>query len=307
MKQGLSETFARKHFLLLVAFSIALCLLLVGCGSSQTAQIGNPMEFFEQARAGITNSDSFRMTGKMLMNYSDSSGSKDYRINYDMILQKRDTGFVIKMMMEGPTDPSVPAGSSGQLIETYITEDKMYVRAPTTGQWYYKDYNLGVDLTSIDQGFSPTSILEMLDSAKTVEVVEDTSSYTKYYLVLDPDKLMSDADLDASLEILKDNGGISIDMDQYKQMMRDFTSNMQIYLTVDKKSGYPTEFDMIIDKDIMQYIRNFMDQSGLPQGAMMTMSMNIEISDYGKPFDLSLPQEALEAKPLEELNQGNSF
>ena len=300
MKQNLSETSVKRFCISLLTFSIAVSLLLTGCGSSQTALIANPMEFFERAREEITNADSFRMNGQMVINYGDSSGSRDFRVNYEMFFQQDEDGFLVKMVMEMPA-PGVTA--SMQMIETYITEDKMYLYYPATGQWYYKEFDLGFNIAALDQGLSPNSILKMLDSAKTIEVVEETSSYAKYYLTLDPEKLMNDAELDAYLEGMRKSGIIPFDPVQYREMLKNVTSLMQINLTVDKKSGYPSEFNMVIDEDIVPYMKDFTPNSAALQGASMTMSMNIAISDYGKSFNLSLPEEALQARPFEELTQ----
>jgi Family of unknown function (DUF6612) len=307
MKLDMNEKSIKRSLLPLLVLSIIISLLFAGCGSSQTAQVGNASDFFEKARNEISSSDSFRMTGKMLMEYTDSSGSRDMRINYDMMYEKQGAGFLVKMAMEGPTDASALPGSSGQKIETYMSQDKMYLRYPATGQWYCKEFNLGFDITSIDQGFSPQAVVKMLNAAKSIEVEEETDSYTKYLLILDPDKLMAEFDLDAYLESMKKSGLVSFDEAQFRQMLSDFYSIMQIRLTVDKKSGYPTEFDMTIDQDILQYLRNYINGSNMPQEATMTMSMEMTISDLGKAFHLQLPQEALQARPWEELNQSSAI
>lgn len=309
MKASISGIAMNRVFILFFVILLTISLLITGCGSSQTAQVGNPIEFFEQARQEMGNSSSFRLTGKMLMNYDDSSGPQDFRINYDMLFEKQEDNFLVRMLIETPTQGSaLQGGASAQRIEAYLTKDKMCLRYPETGTWYYKDFNLGFDIMAIDQGFSPQSILKMLDSAKTVEIVDETPSLTKYYLTLDFEKLMSQVDLDNYLEEMKKNGVMPFDAAQYREMLRNFTSQMQIYLSIDKRNGYPTEFDMVIDKNILEYIGPFLGNSSLPQDASMTMSMNLELSDYGKIFNLHLPEEALQARPMEELNnKSNTF
>ncbi len=293
-----------RAFIPFFVILLAASLLIAGCGSSQTAQVGNPIAFFEKARQGITDSASFRMTGEILANYSDSSGSREFQVNYEMLFEKQGDDFLVRMMVQTPSQGSALRGTaSGQKIETYLTKDKLYLKNPQTGQWFYKAFDLGFDISAIDQGFSPQGMLKMLDSAATIEVVDETSSLIKYHLTLDFEKLMAEVDVGKYFESMKKSGLISFDLGAYLEMMKNFISQMQLYLTVDKKSSHPTEFDMVIDKNILEYMRGLLGDSSLPPEASMTMSMNFSIGDYGKPFNLRLPEEAMQARPWQELTQ----
>lgn len=295
----------RKFLVNLVLLTLTTCLLLGGCGSSQMAQVGNPNAFFEKAREGIGGATSFRMTGKMVMNYSDLSGSRNMRINYDMLFEKQGDNFIVKMDMEMPAQSSgFSSATQGEKVEVYMTKDKMYMQMPT-GEWFYKGVDLGLNLTGVDQSFSPQSMLQMLDAARTVEVVEENPFFTRYYLTLDPEKLTKGANIEDYLERMNESGIIQIDVGEYTEMIRNVLSQMEIYLTVDKVNGYPMEFDMIFDKNILDYMGSFFEGNPLPEGTSITMSMNFAIGDYGKVFNLQLPEKALQAKPLEELT-GNS-
>jgi hypothetical protein len=307
MKGSISGVAVKKVFIPFFVILLAASALIAGCGSSQTAQIGNPVAFFEKAREGITDSVSFRMTGEIFTNYSYSAGSREFQINYEMLFEKQEDDFLVRMLMQTPAQGSALQGTaSGQKIETYLTKDKLYLKYPATGQWFFKAFDLGFDITAIDQGFSPQGMLKMLDSAATIEVVDETSSLIKYHLTLDFEKLMAEVDVDKYFEAMKKNGLISFDLGEYLEMLKNFISQMQLYLTVDKKSQYPIEFDMVIDKNILEYMRDFLSGSSLPPEASMTMSMNFSIGDYGKAFNLRLPEEAMQARPWAELPQGST-
>lgn len=214
-------------------------------------------------------------------------------------MEMKNDGLLAKMVIQIPGQGFSIFGAAGTVIEEYMTRDKIYMPYPGTAQWVYLDVSPGLDLAPVDQGLSPQSMLKILESAKSVEVVADDSSRAKYYLTLDPDKVLDNADINKYFENLNQRG-MALSPDQFLEVMSDFMSEMKIYLTVDKKTGCPERFDMDFGRNILKAVSRLQDTE-IPSDAEMTMKMGFKFGDYGKKsFDLSLPKEALDAKPLKD-------
>jgi len=283
-----------------LALAVVLCaamtsIVLCGCGTNGTASLADPMAFYQQARDNVRTADSFRMRGEMLMEFNGLPGADTMAVDYDMVYElKSDGEMLAKMDMRYQ-------GQQGFDMQAYITENRMYMEMPG-GMWVFQDLNLASDLTDVGQAMGPQYVIQMLDMAESAVVVaEDTGSIT-YDLVLDYDKMMAaqQQDMQEIMEQLEEQGVPGFDPDAFAEIIKEILSEMELKMTVDKNSGLPTAMQMHMDMDFSLFAE-LLPEGTLPQGASMSMDADFEFSDYGKTFDIELPEEAKDAIPMEEL------
>lgn len=283
-----------------LVMAVILCaamttVFITGCGSSGTASLADPVAFYKQARENMQTADSFRMSGEMVMEFNNVPGAETMAIGYDMVYEQKSNGDTLaKMDMRF-------AGPQGFDIQAYITGDRMYMEMPG-GMWVYEDIDLTSEFAEMSQGMGPQYVMDILDMAESAEVVaEDTDSIT-YDLVLDFDKLMEEQeqDIEKMLEELEKDGIPGMDEAEFMDFMRNIFSGMQMQMTVDKSSGLATGFQMYMEMDLSSLTALFPNDP-LPQGATMTMNADFTVTDYGKSFDIRLPEETENAIPIEEM------
>ena len=271
--------------------SIAMC----GCGTSGTASLADPMAFYQQARDNVRTADSFRMHGEMVMEFSGFPGMETMAVDYDMVYElKSDGGMLAKMDMRY-------LDQQGFDVQAYILENRMYMEMPG-GMWVYQDLNLASDLTDVGQVMGPQYVMQLLDMAESAEVADEDGDSITYDLILDYDKMMAaqQQDMQDVMEELEKQGITGFDPAAFEDLIKEIVSEMELSMTVDKSSGLPTAMQMHMDMDFSLFAELF-PEGTLPQGASMAMDADFEISDYGKTFDIQLPEEAENAIPIEEL------
>lgn len=282
------------------ALAVVLCaaitsIILCGCGTSGTASLADPAAFYQQARDNVRSAESFRMHGEMVMDFSGLPGADTMAVDYDMAYEMKSDGEMLaKMDMRYQ-------GEQGFDIQAYILENRMYMEMPG-GMWVYQDINLASDLTDMGQVMGPQYVMEMLDMAESAEVVAEDAGTITYDLVLDYDKLMAaqEEDMQDILEELEARGVPGLDPAALEKIMKEIVSGMELKMTVDKESGLPTVMQMHMDMDLSLFAE-LLPEGSVAQGASMSMDALFELSDYGKTFNIELPEEAEGAIPIEEL------
>ncbi len=84
------------------------------------------------------------------------------------------------------------------------------------------------------------------------------------------------------------------------QALKDLCLVMDYVVEVDKESGMVSGFGFTWDEDVIAVMGPMMGDEPLPEGVSVKLSADFQLSDYGKAFDLALPEEAKEATPLED-------
>ncbi len=281
--------------LFICASMTALCF--AGCGSGGTASLADPLAVYQQAREKVQTADSFHMRGEMVMEFSDFPGAETMAVDYDMAYESNSEGEMLaKMDMRY-------RGQQGFDVQAYILEDRMYMQMPG-GMWVYQDLDLASDLTNVGQAMGPQYVMQMLDMAESAEVVAEDAASITYDLVLDFDEMIAaqEQEIQEMLQKLEEEGVPEFDADQFMELMRAILSRLDLQMTVDKDSGLATAFKMYLELDLSLFAELFAE-STLPQGASMTMDADFEIDDYGKTFNIQLPEEAEGAIPIEELEE----
>ncbi|RJP35685.1 MAG: hypothetical protein C4536_00300 [Actinobacteria bacterium] len=284
-----------------LALAVALCITMTalcccGCGSGGAARLENPLDFFNQARANMQTVASFRMSGEMLMELSGVPGMGAINVDYDMVCEQKSDGETLAKMdmrMEGP--PSMD-------MQMYITEDRMYMEMPG-GLWVYQEADFSSNMMEMNnQTMGPQYVMDMLDMAESAEVVGEDDDTITYDLVLDYDKIMQgqELELEKLQEELEKQGLREEDFHLFLDFMRDVIAGLEMQMTVEKESGLATRFRMHMEMDF-SYLAALSPDEAMPEGAGMTMDADFEVSDYGKAFNIQLPDEAAEAIPVEEL------
>jgi hypothetical protein len=193
------------------------------------------------------------------------------------------------MHMEGP--PSFDTAA-------YMTGDRMYLEMPEVG-WVYQDYDLSSQLADMDQMMGPRYVTEMLEMAESAEVVAEDKGTITYDLVLDFDRLMQEQG-EVMDEQMAELGLKEEDLSLYMDFVGEMLERMGLLMTVDKSSGLATRMQMHMEMDFSS-LAKMVGEGALPDDAQMTMDMDLRISDYGKVFDIKLPEEAEDAVPVEDM------
>lgn len=281
-----------------LALVLFLCLAMAaamfsGCGSGGAARIENPLEYFFQARENMQTVASFRISGEMEMTMSGMPGEDAISVDYDLFLEQKINDEMLArmdMQVKGPDEFATVA---------YIAGDRMYMEMPD-GMWVYEEVDLSSDLTDLGQSMSPQYVMDLIDMAESAEVVDEDGNSITYNLVLDFDKLINEMDTGEMQRQLEDEGIPAEELDVIMDMVEHIFSAMEIEMTVEKKSGLPERLKMRLEIDFSSLAAMFPDDPP-PEDAGMVMDADFKISDYGKSFDIQLPEEAEDAIPIEEL------
>jgi hypothetical protein len=277
---------------------VLLCVLigtalLAGCGSSGTARLENPVEFFMQTRENMQNAASFRVNGEMVMEFKGVPGMDAMAIDYDMVCEIEEGGELLARMVMSVEEPY------GLEVEMYILEGRMYMEMPG-GIWVYEDLDLASDLADMSQGMGPQYMMDMLEMAESAEVVAEDSDSITYRLVMDYNRMMADVDMEEMRKQLVERGMSEEYLAAFEGMMKEMISAMDIEVTADKDSGMISGYGFCLEMSL-DAMAQFFEGGELPPGSSMVMDADFTVSDYGKPFDIRLPDEAKDAVPMEEL------
>jgi hypothetical protein len=272
----------------------AVTALLAGCGTGSTAFLDNPVDFFKQARENMQTAGSFRMEGKVKADYSDDSDSESMTMGYNMVYERKSEGEMLVKM-------EIDANMGRNRIETimYIAGDRMYMKTPG-GQWVYMEMSVLSRMEDMSQGIGPQNMMEALETADSAEVVDEDGRSITYRLVIDFERMMrQQQDLLDEMKEDFDKAPGEMSFDEYTKMMKAVYENIDYIVTFDKESGLAIEFEFRVDMDMSLIAEMFPDDPP-PPGARLVMKGVFEIGDYGKVFNLELPEEAEDAIPVEE-------
>lgn len=288
MKKGLALSIASLAACLCLA-----ALTLAACGGGGAAKLANPLDFFHQARENMQSADSFRMSGDMTMETTGMGTQGDFTasIAYDMAFEQKDGEPLarMEMSMSGPAEYD---------MEGYIAGNRMYMLMPD-GTWVYQKIGLASGMADMGQGMGPQNFKEILAMAESAEVVAEDAETITYDLVLDFDKMLQQQGMEEIQQQLEEMGIPGLDVDAFMEFMREMLSEVDYRMTVDKKSGLATSFQIQMDMDLSSFA-DLIPDSQIPEGARVAMDADFSFSDYGKSFDIELPPETKDAVPLKE-------
>jgi hypothetical protein len=291
---------------LVILAVLASAWLLAGCEGSGKLGL---FEYFNQARDQIKSANSFHMTGDMKISFGDNTGSDSVDVLFEFIFQADEAGGgIAKMSMRyqpsGESGLLTPTGESYEM-EGYVTNEAIYLQDPISGEWGYQKIDITSLLSSTNQGMTPQSVVQLLEAADQVEVLEEKEGYIKYRLVMDPDKIFTPEVLDYARKSFESNQELNeimkgVKWEDYLDGIKAIVSQMEFVVTVDKSSRLITEMEVKID-NFLEAMTPYLGEGSIPEGAWFNMSLHYNISDYGKEFDIELPEEVKNSRPLEEV------
>lgn len=284
--KGKVWTLAVATLMLLTAMS-----LMVGCNNKVAFNQEADMGIFTQATQTIKNVNSFRIVGNMDMSIGMSGAGSDLPLEMSIPVEEEieqsDGSFQMKAVVGisgglGNAGLAGGDGGDGGNITMYLIDDRLYYE--TQGKWYYSQYS--TPLTAMGGGnnqlVTPQSIIQMMENADSVEIVEETDSQVRYHLVLG-DKYYQNA-LDEFSKIMPD-----YPVEQYKGLIEGMKYELEV--SVDRASEQVVHLQVIMTGDNLEY----------GQGIKMSMRVKgeFDFSDYGKDFAIQLPEEARNGEYLD--------
>ncbi len=287
------EACAKRLYLAAVLIVSLVTVLLPGCGTGSAALLENPLEFFRQAREKMVTVDSFRAEGKAESDLIAENDTLTMTMEYNMVYERKSDGKIMIMM-------EISANAAGRKAETlaYLAGGRMYMKTPE-GKWVYREMSMLSKLDDMGQDIGPQNMMQLLETAESAEVLDEDGSSITYKLAIDYEKMLREQQ-DLLDEMKADFDASGMSFDEYNNMMELVYSNTDYIIIFDKKSGLARAFEFHIDMDRSILAEMFPDDPP-PQDARMVMNGVFEIGDYGKVFDLELPEEAQDAVPIEEL------
>lgn len=177
------------------------------------------------------------------------------------------------------------AGQSIGMAEV-LTDGRLYLKySPdplgNTDQWYYMDFDPAA-LQSIQAGTNPSEYLDYMQAYSEIEQMRgetiDGVRCNRYHLVIDADKIAQIAVENASAiaEQMPPEVAAQFDPAQVGAMYEAATITMELYLGED---------------DGMPHRQVITMQLSNPEP--MTVTVTMDLSDFGKPVDISAPQGAV--------------
>ncbi len=233
----------------------------------------------------MEDSTSFRIVGNMDMTMTMPGTGTDAPVEMSVPMEEEieQDGDSFKMKaVVGVTGNNAEDGASADeesFMTMYLLDDQLYYQS--LGKWYRSDFS--TPLTAMGGGnnqlITPDSILQMMETADNVEVVDETGSEITYHFTLG-DRYYQDA------------------MEQFKTIMPDYP--VEQYEDLIRSMNY--ELEVTVDKDTEQVSRLNVEMEGndleFMEGFKMSMKVSgvFNFSDYGKDFNIELPDEALDAE-----------
>lgn len=276
----------------LLAF-VVLQIVAAGCGNGADNTGQSDLGFMNMVKQDMKEAGSFRLSGSMDMSMKMSGMGSDFPVNMSIPMEEEieQDGESLKMKalvgVSGSMGDSLLGGGEDQFMEMYLIEDRLYYK--NDGKWYYSDYGLALNpMSSNSQLVTPDSILQMLEFADSVVVVDETDSSIKYHVVVG--EAYFDEALRQAMEIMPD-----FPFEEYESLMRSIRYELDV--TVDKGSGHLTRLQISMQGDDIEFMEG------------MRLSMDVDgdfvFSDYGEDFNIELPEEASGAEYLDlsELNR----
>jgi len=278
--------------ILLICFSAIL-----GCGGAGTVPDGDLLAMFGTARQNLSDAESYKLTAEMNMDIHFSEallrlGIFDSDITmafeYEMLYEKQGDDSVARFVAEFFDDPlqgGETETSSGDeewsgTVEAYAVNEEAFYQEEPGGEWVYEEFAEGEDFfSSLDQSeLSPRFIMDALDEYEGIEIVEETGAYVVYELTI------------AGVKSLGFGGS--------------YYQDTSMRVKVDKESRLPVEIVLARESSLAEVnegyeATEFEDPEIMAATEESTFSFlyKIEFSEYGKDFDIRIPQEALDAKP----------
>jgi hypothetical protein len=292
---------------LLAVFVVSLlaALPLAGCGST-AAVFTDPAALFQQAREEVGAADSFRESGDMVVSMDLGSGEIEMTVGIDAVFERQDDGeWIAQMDMSmdlGEMMGEMGSGPGSKMkVRAYVAGGKMYMNMSGTGMWFYQERDELQDMSGMNNGVSPEGLSRMLEAAKETEVLEDGPYTVKYRVVPDVDKVYTPEVEEKIRQSFVDRGRTPDYVNEILQNVKAIFSDMEMTVTADKRTGQVVGMTMLME-DFMGSFGGLLPGSGSSlEGTGGSLYVDFTFSDYGKDFGIELPEEALDALPMEEM------
>ncbi len=290
-------------FVVLVVTAAVIVAAVVGCGS-KASSIGDPIEFFNQAKDKTQAATSIALSGKLSMKTAGSSQQLSILpANIDIPLtgtvQNSDSNQNATLTFDVSFINSLlqmfglgGATTSGKL-NVYVVQGKVYLQSPLDGSWFVLDTSQGV-LANLPKGQTPEQGPgAALSAIQNIQVQQETSAAVIYTVTMNPDQLVPSytGDVLKAIEPTLTDSQVAGMVSDLKAAI----SRLATTITVDKKSGYVTEaaFTLTGVPDSLGVLSGGL----LPTGDDKTLSADIKLSDFGKQVQINLPAGANNATP----------
>ncbi len=298
----------KKLFIKMIIPWLILSTIFISFGcSSWTASLIEATKILDQAKERMRTEQSFRMDGMANIQLKTKAKTQSIQLHYHLLYEKRDNGESIAQMNISTelqkNQMNFFWGSTGKEVEIegYIVGNRIYIKMPGSGRWVCKEADTPTLYNSFNQMLMPEEVEKLLDSAQKVEVLENSEDYIKYFLSIDPEKLLTTEELERLRENFSRRGLPEELWDKTVEMAKDMFSHARLTITVDKESGLLTYIQMEIDDIKVGEALPLPEKNGIISGASASIFFEFNISDYGKAFNLELPEEAKNAVPGENI------
>ena len=302
----------RKKFIAITGMAVVVALLVavvVGCGSkSGGGGSGDTMAFFTQAKGQLSSATSFTLQGQLGVKLKGTSGQSslipsNMNVPFEGAMQKTGNVPAAKLSLDMSFLTNILAGLMGSsglssTTDVYFVDGKIYGQSPLDGAWYVADPATVPGLPSF---ITNQDYAQLLDWGKDVKVIQETSSTIKYELSVDMSKVPSD--LSQIIAGLAEGQMTDAQLQAFTDNFKKSLSSMKLDVTVDKASGNPTEISTSVDISF----QGLEDPTGgmMDIGTGATVSFDVNFADFGQKQDITLPEGAKNAKPVEDVTSGS--
>lgn len=273
------------------------CFLLAGCGAGNEIASLTGLDLFNAARDNLEQVDSFKMTVTLI---DDSTGDEGGELFGEPVGSEATAEAIFEKTSDGES-LCMARIDGGKPV--YITQEGTY--REVNGKWRFtpetpSDTEGGFLSNPLDS-LDPEGLMGMMDMAGEIETVEETDSVQRYRFFLDPEKIVPEPSRSDLKQLTKLMDMSEEDAGAWVETVREsFSDAFLIGITVDKASGLISEATMSAEVDYAPMMQMYV-KAGLisPEEAaemFLDMEMSMSFSEYGKKFDLELPEEAIKAR-----------
>ncbi len=298
----------RKRFVTFLVMAMVVAIVVtavVGCGSKSGGGTGDPIAFFNTAKGQLSSATSFSLQGEVGVKFNGTSGQtslfpSNISVPFEGAMQKKGDATNAKLSFDASFINDMLGGLMGgttgmpSSMDMYLIDGKMYVQNPLDGSWYYADT---ASVPGLPSSITNQDYAQLLEASTDVKVVSESGNTIKYEVGIDVDVLFTGdlAGLAGSLPEGMSEQDLQDMMDQMKQAFGD----MKMNVTVDKASGNPTEISGSFDismEDLGDLTGGMFDM-----GESMTITFEVNFADFGKQQNITLPDAAKNALPIEDI------
>lgn len=268
-----------KRTLIGIAIGVVVLSLLGGGAAAAWLLLGalSPEEAVAAVVEKLDDVTSYGFT----MDATIETGGESIDMEFEGVAEEGATPAETSLSMDGSMSL---LGQSIKMAEV-MADGKLYIKYDpdpfgTPDQWYEMDFDLS-GVQSTQSGGNPSQYLQYMEAYSEIEQLDDATidgmECKHYRLAIDPTKLadMAVSNTESIAEQLPDEIAAQLDPEQMRKMYEGATINMELYIGDD---GMPRR--QVIDMELLS-----------PQP--MTMTVTMDLFDFGKPAEISAPAGAV--------------